>query len=210
MDDGNVRSISGSLSKNGPSGSLGFSGNNGFIINGEWAGRGLGSEYSFVKADLIAELSVPTFFQRRLFSNTLDLRFSGGTSWGDLPLQKMGMVDGSMFYFTPFGSLKTRRNLPYAGERYWVVTAEHNFRTIPFEWIGLTSLADRGWGIILFGGAGQAISNRNLIGTPFDFDGIHTEAGASLNSIFGIMRLDVALRLDQPGTFIGVSVPRYF
>ncbi len=210
MDDGNVRSISGSLSKNGPSGSLGFSGNNGFIINGEWAGRGLGSDYSFVKADLIAELSIPTFFQRRLFSNTLDVRFSGGTSWGDLPLQKMGMVDGSMFYFTPFGSLKTRRNLPYAGGRYWVVTAEHNFRTIPFEWIGLTSLADRGWGIILFGGAGQAISNRNLTGTPFDFDGIHTEAGASLNSIFGIMRLDIALRLDQPGTFIGVSVPRYF
>jgi len=45
---------------------------------------------------------------------------------------------------------------------------------------------------------------------PAETQGIHTEAGISLNSIFGIARLDFAKRLDASGFYIGFSVPRYF
>lgn len=87
---------------------------------------------------------------------------------------------------------------------------EHNFRTIPFEILGLQPLVDRGWGIILFGGAGYTNANRDFSESVMLTDGIHTEAGISLNSIFGVLRVDFAKRLDAPGAFIGISLPRYF
>jgi hypothetical protein len=210
FDNGRLHSISGSISRSMSSRNLGFAGNNGFEVSGEWAGNRLGSDFSFLKAAATVELSFPTFYKRRLFPNTIDIKISGGNSWGSPPLQKLGSIDGTLSYFTPFGSLKTRRNLPYIGDRYWVVTAEHNFRTIPFEVIGFRSLVERGWGIILFGGAGSANSSRVLPANLLESGAIHTEAGASLNSLFGILRIDFAVRLDKPGTFIGISIPRYF
>ncbi|MEX0770253.1 MAG: hypothetical protein WD035_05945 [Balneolaceae bacterium] len=106
--------------------------------------------------------------------------------------------------------MKTRHSRPYEGSHYWLATAEHNFRTIPFELLGLSPLVDKGWGIILFGGAGYTDARGGYPAGLMLTDGIHSEIGVSLNSIFGILRIDVAKRLDSPGTYIGVSVPRYF
>jgi len=151
-----------------------------------------------------------TFYKRRLFANTLDLHLSGGVIESSAPVQKLGAVDGSLYRFTPFSVLKTRSSVPYVGNKYGVITVEHNFRTIPFEVLGLNYFVENGWGIILFGGAGVAELHDRSSFLMMDSNGIHTEAGISLNSIFGILRLDFAKRLDSPGHFIGFSVPRYF
>lgn len=212
IEEGHLNSVKVVMNVNREETSFGLAGNNGMEIIGEWSDSGIGSDFSFSKLTFAGDLSIPTFYNRRLFANKLDLHFSGGTSTGRLPLQRYGAIDGSLNYFTPFGSLRTRRFLPYEGERYWLVTAEHNFRTIPFELLGLRALVDRGWGIILFGGAGSTYTGSDS-DSPDGLlltDGVHSEAGISLNSIFGILRIDAAKRLDKAGFFIGISVPRYF
>lgn len=212
IEEGNLRSLSSTLTigniQSGPS--FGFAGSRNLSISAEWSDPAFGSDFDFLKLSAKLNFSVPTFYQRRLFTNTLDLFFSGGTSFGDLPPQRHGSVDGTLTRFTPFGSLKTRPYLPYRGESYWLATAEHNFRTIPFELLGLDGLVDRGWSIILFGGAGYTSTTNLSPESILASDGVHSEIGVSLNSIFGILRLDFAARLDSPGSFIGVSVPRYF
>jgi len=170
----------------------------------------MGSDFDFTKLSFSIDWNFETFYQRRLFTNTLDLHLSGGTALGELPIQRFGTVDGSISRFTPFGTLKTRNYVPYEGNRYWLAVAEHNFRTIPFELLGLRSLVDRGWGLILFAGAGYSEADGDYPENMLVTDGIHSEIGVSLNSILGILRLDFAKRLDAPGTFIGFSVPRYF
>ena len=152
-----------------------------------------------------------TFYKRRFFPNTLNLIARAGLTLGDLPLQRFSAIDGSLFQFSPFGVLKTRRNLPYEGDRFWLVAAEHNFQSIPFELLRLKSIVESGTGIILFAAAGQTATNRNFSHyQPYISDGIHLEGGLSVNRIFGIFRTDIAFRLDKPGFFVGVSVPRYF
>ncbi len=210
IEEGVLNSVNLVLEVNRSGQSFGFAGSNGFMISAEWSDSALGSDFDFVQLKGAADLSIPTFYQRRLFANTLDIHVSAGTSFGNLPQQRFGAIDGSLTRFTPFGSLRTRPFLPYEGSEYWLAAAEHNFRTIPFELLGIRPLVDRGWGVILFAGAGNTTAPPDFQDGVMVTDGIHYEAGASLNSIFGIMRLDFAFRIDRPGFFLGFSVPRYF
>jgi hypothetical protein len=210
IDDGTLQSISLNLAYKKVPKDFGFSGKNQAVFVIEHSSKGLGSDFDFTRFSAGFDLHIPTFYSRRLFPNALDVSFYGGTFLGDLPLQRYGSVDGAMSRFTPFGVIKTRQSIPYVGNNYWTAYGEHNFRTIPFELLGLDYFVDKGWGIIVFGGAGYAEANDE---DPYNLlisDEIHAEMGASLNSVFGVVRLDFAKRLDAPGFFIGFSVPRYF
>lgn len=187
-------------------------------IKAEHSGEALGSDFNFTRYSANINWSFPTFYQRRFLPNTLDLNLVGGTFSGTLPLQEMGIIDGAMDHFSPFGTLKTRQQAPYMGEQYVMLNAEHNFRSIPFEALGLRKLVEWNWGLILFGGAGktwisdsrkQDILNRTGYLVPETGD-VHLEAGVSLNGLFGLFRVDFAQRLDQPAFMVNVSVARIF
>jgi len=216
ITEGNLRAVALNIGINRQPDNFGISGGRSALFHFEYSGFEMNSDYDYLRLETKLNWNFQTFYQRRLLPNTLDLQFSAGISDGSMPIQRNFSMDGSLSGFTPFGVLKTRRGIPYEGSRYWQVYGEHNFRTIPFELLGLNSLADRGWSVILFAGAGE--SKMNSIPVHFESsqfvpptsNGIHSEAGISLNSIFGIMRIDFANRLDEAGFYFGVSVPRYF
>jgi len=210
--NGQINSLRFNLDLNRQSTNFGVSGSRQLRFSAERSSPELGSDATYSKLSLNANWNLETFYKRRVFSNTLDIQASAGLLFGDAIPQKMGVVDGSLSTFTPFGALKTRRNRPYVGSRYWTMSAEHNFRSIPFELLGLRALSDRSWGVIVFGGAGYAGSDNisEMIYSISGTDNIHTEVGISLNSIFGILRVDFAKRLDASGNYLGISVPRYF
>lgn len=210
IDDGTLRSITARVGFNEQERNFGFAGARQFQLMAEFSHPDLGSDFDFTSISMRLDWNFETFYQRRLFANTLDIHLSAGVIEGDVPIQKLGAVDGSLSRFTPFSVLKTKPYLPYVGNIFGIAVTEHNFRTLPFELLGLNYFVEKGWGVILFGGAGIANLNDEVSYIKMDSDGIHTEAGVSLNSIFGIMRLDFAKRLDSPGYFIGISVPRYF
>ena len=210
IENGTLQSISTELMYNKESPNFGFAGKNQAILFAEHSSDGLGSDFGFTRLSARVDLHINTFYRRRLFANALDISLSGGTAFGNLPPQRLGIVDVALSRFTPFGVIKTRQSVPYAGSKYWTAYGEHNLRTIPFELLGLDYFVEKGWGIILFGGAGYAEAKNEEPYNLLISDGIHTEVGASLNSVFGVIRLDFAKRLDTPGYFIGFSVPRYF
>lgn len=211
LRDGTIRSVELNIGVNRQGVDFGISGKRQLELSVEHSNKNFGSDFDFTKAGIKAEWNVETFFRRRVFSNNLALHASAGYLFGEQLPQKYGLIDGSLSGFSPFSTLKTRKNRPYEGGQYWLIAGEHNFRTIPFEILGLSPLVDRGIGLILFGGAGQAQIDENV--QQFNSsvtNGIHGEVGVSINSIFGIMRLDIAKRVDAPDSYIGISVPRYF
>ena len=175
----------------------------------------LTSDFSFTRYQATIDWHFKTFFPRRLFPNTLDVRLLGGTYSGNLPIQRLGMMDGSLAAYTPFGAFKTIRDTGIYGDQYVALFWEHNFRTIPFELLGLHGLAEKGYSIIIFGSHGRGwlrndqIKELNDSGIPYYNHWIH-EVGVSVNGLFGFMRLDVAFRLDAPGVTAGVSIARIF
>ncbi len=175
----------------------------------------LTSDFSFTRYQAAIDWRFKTFFSRRLFPNTLDVKLMGGTYSGLLPVQRLGMIDGSLGGYTPFGAFKSIRDISIYGDQYAAFFWEHNFRTIPFELLGLHSLAQKGYSVIIFGSHGRGWMKSNEAdklkksGIPYYNHWIH-EVGLSVNGLFGFMRVDVAYRLDVPGIRAGVSLARIF
>lgn len=195
--------------------SLGVTGLKRIRIDMEYSGGRIGSDFDYILYRAAVDWSFPTFYNRRFFPNTLDLKLYAGTHTGTLPIQKFGIVDGALQYFSPFGSLKTIRNRPYEGSSWIGINAEHNFRTIPFELLGLRPLVDRNIGLIVFGGAARTRLPGNAAsawpGLPFrTASDWHLEAGLAINGLFGLFRVDLAQRLDEPAFTVNVSVARLF
>ena len=57
---------------------------------------------------------------------------------------RAGILDASVGPLSPFGTFRSIHNRPYEGDRYLGLFWEHNFKAIPFEFLGLWGLARRG------------------------------------------------------------------
>lgn len=183
----------------------------------EHSSDALGSDYNFTRYATSLTWFFPTFYKRRFLPNTLYFNLRAGTYSGRLPFQKLGIVDATIGKTAPFGVLKAARGRPYEGNQYVSLNMEHNFRTIPFEALGLDYLVDHNIGLIVFGGAaktwGPDWTSQKMAAygyKPNSTNGIHWEAGASINGILGLFRLDFATRLDQPAFLVSAGIARLF
>lgn len=178
----------------------------------------LGSDFGFTRYTAALDWNFNTFYKRRFLPNTLDLKLSAGTFSGTLPPQRYGIADVAPGIVSFFGSLKTQRFQPYEGEQYLSLFAEHNFRTVPFEILGIRPLVEREVGIIVFGGVGKtwvSEERREALESSLGFrpnvtNGSHVEAGISLNKVFGLFRVDFAQRLDEPAFLVNIGIARLF
>lgn len=196
---------------------FGVTGRKAIRIEIEHSSKNLGSDFDFSRYSASLSWSFKTFYRRRLLPNTLDINLNAGTYSGDLPFQKWGTIDVSLGGTAPFGVMKAAKGRPFEGKQYLSLNVEHNFRTIPFEILGIRPLVDHNIGLILFGGAaktwGSDWSRQQIMRwgySPKNTDGMYWEAGASINGIFGLFRLDFATRLDEPAFLVNVSMARLF
>lgn len=174
----------------------------------------LDNDFSFTRYQVSFVGRVPTFLRRRIFPNSLDFRIVAGTYSGKLPLQRFGIVDGRLSAFGPFGTFRSLGGVPLEGEEYAAFYGEHNFRTVPFEILGLRGLAKRDLGIIVFCAAGRTWIHLNRLAQlgylPSYQDSWRSEVGVSLNGILGLIRIDYARRLDQPSNHFSFGFKRWF
>lgn len=189
-----------------------------FELSIEHSASYLSSSWDYTKFNLDLYRSYETFYKRRFFPNTLEMRLNAGTYIGDLPVQKNGVLDVAQGIFTPFGAFKTKRYIPYEGASYVALNAEHNFKSVPLEMLGWRNAPQTGLSVIAFGGIGKTwVTDRQINEfqgrygfAPVFAEDVHMEAGISLSNIFSLFRADLAYRIDEPGFFLGISVARLF
>jgi len=177
---------------------------------GSFDNGGDDADYLQLSADLHGRIA--TFNRDDPRPMALDVRLKGGTYTGTLPAQRAQAVDGSLGIYTPFGALRTKRGLPYVGGQHVGLFYEHNFRSTPFAALGVDWAADRDWHLLLWGAHGRAwaADGATQLRAAQASDGFHHEVGVSLNRLLSVVRLDVGVRLDEPGVFAGVAVARIF
>ncbi len=218
INEGRLHSINAKIAYNlDEDYSFGITGLKRITFNVEYSNEALGSDFNFIRYSTNIFWNFETFLRRRLFPNKLFVRLSAGTFSGRLPIQKFGIADVAEGFFSPFGVLRTTRFRPFEGEQYAALFIEHNFRTVPFELLGLGWAAGHNIGIIAFGSVARSwISEERLSNIiartayiPKTTDDFYYEAGLSITGILSLFRVDFAYRLDEPGLFVGVSLTRY-
>jgi hypothetical protein len=198
---------------------FGVTANRRLALEGEIAADWLGSDADFSIWRLTWDWQQDTFWTRRWLPNTLDLHLLAGTSTGDVPPQRHTALDVAMGPFSPFGAFRSVSGHPYEGSRYAALFWEHNFRTVPFEYLGAWGLVRRGMGLILHGASGRTwptwyddiLERADFSGPPPEprsTRGWHHEIGFSL-TVYGMVRVDVTRRLDRTGWRVGGSLARF-
>ncbi|MEZ4698757.1 MAG: DUF5686 family protein [Rhodothermales bacterium] len=183
-------------------------------LGAEWSQEGfLDSGIGFTRYWLDAEWQIPTLFQRRILSNQLHLRTVAFATAGDAPLWSFGSLDSRMGVVSPYGRFKTLPGRPYTAQAGLALLWEHNFRTFFFEMLGWHRVAQKGYGVIVFGGHGKTWDPdgraAQAYGPMYGANQIH-EVGVSLSGLFSLFRLDAAFRIDKPGFTVGLGAARLF
>ena len=211
VEAGRLRSLEARFERGGPYRPFGIRANRRAEVRVEHAGL-LGGDFSFTRLHLALDGQFPTFLRRRWRPNTLDLRLVAGYAFGRLPPQRFGALEAGLLPFSPFGAFRSVRGHPHEGEHYAALYWEHDFRSAPFELLGLWGLAMRGAGLVVHGASGRTwIDAERRAGLGYEpryQDGFRHEAGVSL-VLFHLLRLDLTRRLDGAGWCAGASLARW-
>ena len=210
--EGTAREIAVKLSIGGDYVPFGVAANRRGEVRVDHGAGWLGGDYSFTRYQLAMDWHLRTFWRRRWVPNALDVRLVAGTHTGDLPPQRLMAVDVAMGPLTPFGTLRSIHGHPYVGDQYAALFWEHNFKTTPFEFLGLWPLVQRGFGLVVHGASARTWmedERRQALGyEPRVADDPHHEVGVSLLA-YHLFRLDVTRRLDRDDWSVGLGIARF-
>lgn len=161
-------------------------------------------DYTLYRGDLTWH--VRTFARRLLFAPSLRFHLGAGVGGRSLPPQRVFALDSRSSGYAPFGVLRGGAVKEFAGDRFVMLNAEHNFRSLPFQALGITFLHENNIEFILHGSLAQT-----WIGSASTSGGWYSEAGIGINRILELFRADLTWRLRDPkGVFFSLSMGNIF
>jgi hypothetical protein len=172
-----------------------------FRLQVEHSNSGLGSDFDFTRYSFELSFQQSTFLTGLLFAPRLSIRVIGGTTDGALPPQRLFDLESRYIGLGPFGVLRAARVKEFSGDRYLSAVAEHNFRSLPFHWLGISFLEKAGIELIMTGGVARtwmsSITSNQLPFAVKTTDGWYKEAGFGVSRIFSLLRVDFTWRLGK-------------
>lgn len=159
----------------------------------------LSSDFDFSQLTVHGELHIATFLRRLFIPATLSLNLTAGASSGTIPAQRWFTMDSRYTGYAPFGVLRGGGIKEFSGDRFVLLSMEHNFRSSPFLVLNIPFLYKNSIELIVHGTVARTW-NSNSTPVPFGrtTDGWYSEAGFGLSRIFGLFRLDYTYRFAEP------------
>ena len=180
-------------------------------VDMEWGG----GDFSYGRYAIVGSLQIPTIGGDFLLKPSLRIRLAAGAHTGSLPPQRTFDLESQSSGFGPFGVMRGLHVKEYNGSDYVAVSLEHNFRTLPFLWLGIPFLYDNGIEFLVHGGVAQTWAKdpelsfyppqpgpEGSIPLPTPIyrltDGLYGEVGFGFGKIFQIIRADLTWRVSAP------------
>lgn len=164
-----------------------------------------GSDFDYTRLFAIIQGQINTMYRRHALSPALSYFIAGGTSSGDLPVQRYFELHSDLSGFATVGTLRGISAKEFAGNRFFQFSLEHNFRRIPFLALGIPFLYEMDLEFLVHGSIarswGQAINNQENNYQPRATNGWYSEIGFGIGKIFDFFRIDLTWRALEPGGF---------
>ena len=164
-------------------------------VDMEWGG----GDFSFGRYAVVGSVQIPTIGGDFLLKPALRARLAAGMHTGRLPPQRTFDLESQSSGFGPFGVMRGLHVKEYNGTDYVALSLEHNFRTLPFLWLGIPLLYDNGIEFLVHGGVARTWSGSSS--ASFEFrptDGWYGELGFGIGKIFQLIRADLTWRASAP------------
>lgn len=178
-------------------------------INLEWGG----GDFAYGRYEVVGSYQIPTLGSDFLVRPALRIRVAAGTHTGTLPPQRAYDLESQSSGFGPFGVMRAMRVKEFNGDSYVSLSLEHNFRTLPFLWLGIPFLYEHGTELLVHGGLARSwvrgpgfsyVPDPPDPGAPGPVpfyrptDGLYGELGFGIGKIFQILRADLTWRVTAP------------
>ncbi|HTX17740.1 MAG TPA: DUF5686 family protein [Bacteroidota bacterium] len=164
----------------------------------------LKSDFGFARAYGAFKLKFPTIDLNTFFNPTMSITFNGGILTGDRLPQRLFSLESSYLGSAWFGGLRAARVKEFSGDRFYLISVEHNFRRLPFLASGIPYLYNSNLEIIVFGSVAQSWLTPSALAAPPVFNtthGLYYEGGLSISRILELFRFDVTYRGVAPRGF---------
>lgn len=159
-----------------------------------------GSDFRFSRLSGSATMTFPLLGEGFLLRPQLRVRLAGGTSTGDLPVQRRFDLESSSSHVGPFGVMRAMEVKEYSGAGFASISVEQNFRSLPFLALGIPFLYEQGIELLVHGGAARAWSRNGIAAHPTG--PWYAEAGFGVGRLLDLFRADFTWRLTSPGGFM--------
>jgi hypothetical protein len=180
-------------------------------VDMEWGG----GDFSYGRYTVVGSVEVPTIGGDFLLKPSLRIRLAAGTHSGALPPQRTFDLESQSSGFGPFGVMRGLHVKEYNGDTYVAISLEHNFRTLPFLWLGIPFLYEDGVELLVHAGVARTWANDadpafypyppgsgEIPPPPIPIyrltDGLYGEVGFGFGKIFQIIRADLTWRGTAP------------
>jgi Family of unknown function (DUF5686)/CarboxypepD_reg-like domain len=161
----------------------------------------LDSDFGFTRVAGALRAKFPTYDMSLFFNPTLSISLSGGMLTGDRLPQRLFNLESSYLGTAWFGGLRAAGVKEFSGDRFALLSLEHNFRRIPFLASGIPFLYESNLELIMFASVAQSWLTPSALAGPPTFrttNGWYYEGGISINRILDIFRFDLTWRGVEP------------
>jgi len=161
----------------------------------------LSSDFGFTRIAGALRVKFPTYDMSLFFNPTMSISLSGGMLAGDRLPQRLFNLESSYLGTAWFGGLRAAGVKEFSGDRFMLLSLEHNFRRLPFLASGIPFLYESNLELIVFASVAQSWLTPSVFAGPPTFkttNGWYYEGGVSINRILDILRFDLTWRGVEP------------
>ena len=163
----------------------------GLVVQLDLSNPILGSDFNYKRLRFISQITTKTLYGELFSSPYFLFGIEGGFVLGNYGQQHILTPNTALNVYSPFLSIKGLSPYEYNGDKMIAVHAEHNWRSIPYQALGLNFLTDlnidliTGINLLKMWNESSYFSNNNI-------NSVYWEAYLSFGKILGVLRLDLS------------------
>jgi hypothetical protein len=161
----------------------------------------LRSDFDFTQIRTAVRARIPTIYRSHLLKPYLAVSILGGISSDEVPPQRLFSLESKLAEYAPFGVMRAAAVKEFSGDQMFSMHAEHNFRSIPFQALGISTRYE----FVLFASTGRTWSVNRATSSFLPTNTAvrwYSEIGFGVGRLLEILRMDFTWRITPPQAYV--------